>query len=221
MSVYSESRLGGFDMGVDCKRNEGLRGALEFVWIAVNRRRVWMKSRLGEIDLYPRRTLAFLVYLCVAWGTPAVAENVNMLKVGDFMQSFALEDQFGDPQRVDENTTLVLFSRDMEGGELLSSALKNKPTGYLPERRVVYVADISRMPDLVARLFALPKMRKRVYPMLLDREGRATKRLPDQKNHGTLIKLDKLRVVNIEFLGRAGEIEANIEKHEKIEILKP
>lgn len=68
------------------------------------------------------------------------------------------------------------------------------------------------MADLVTRSFALPKMRKRVYPMLLDREGRATKRISDEEKHGTLIELDKLRVVSIEFFGRAGETEANIEK---------
>ncbi|MCH2185627.1 FAD/FMN-containing dehydrogenase [Myxococcota bacterium] len=137
------------------------------------------------------------------------------------MEVLELEDQFGDPQRVDQATALVLFSRDMEGGELLSSALKDKPSEYLPERRAVYVADISRMPGLVARLFALPKMRKRAYPMLLDRKGKTTERLPDQKDHGTLIELDELKIVNVEFLADAGAIEARLEKQKRVETPSP
>ena len=180
-----------------------------------------MKIKRGRVDVSVGRILAVLIFLGVAWGNSAFSEEVNTLKIGDSIDTFTLEDQFGASQRVDKNTALVLFSRDMEGGELLSLALKDKPPDYLPERRAVYVADISEMPSFVARLFALPKMRKRAYPMLLDREGKVTKKFPDQKDHGTLIELNELKITNVEFFGDAGEIEARLEEKKEAETLEP
>jgi hypothetical protein len=180
-----------------------------------------VKTRQGGFDLSARRILAVLIFSCVAWGTSATSEESNTLKIGDSIDAFTLEDQFGDPQQVDKNTALVLFSRDMEGGELLSLALKNKPPEYLPERRAIYVADISGMPGFVARLFALPKMRTRAYPMLLDREGRVTKRLPDQEDQGTLIEVDELKITNVEFFGDVGEIKARLEESKFPKTLEP
>ncbi|MFP8875694.1 MAG: hypothetical protein VCB99_02025 [Myxococcota bacterium] len=131
--------------------------------------------------------------------------------MGDNVDGFELEDQFGKTHRVDESTGLILFSRDMDGGELLSAALEDKTAKFLADRQAVYVADISGMPGLVARLFALPKMRKRGYPMLLDREGEVTASLPDQEGSGTLIELDGLQIVHVESLSDADAISARLE----------
>ena len=158
-------------------------------------------------------SLSFWFPLCLmaGLGDSAGAEEPTPWSMGDTVNAFQLEDQFGKSDRVDEATGLILFSRDMDGGEVLSAALEGKNAEYLADRQAVYVADISGMPGLVARLFALPKMRKRGYPMLLDRDGEVTARLPDQEGSGTLIELDKLQIVGINFLSNAAELSTRLE----------
>ncbi len=46
----------------------------------------------------------------------------------------------------------------MDGAKLVNAALEGKPKGYLNERQAVFLADIRRMPSVIATLFALPKM---------------------------------------------------------------
>ena len=158
-------------------------------------------------------SLFLWVSLCltIGVGNSAGAEEPSPWSLGDTIEAFELEDQFGNTDRVDKTTGLILFSRDMDGGEVLSAALEGKSAEFLADRQAVYVADISGMPGLVARLFALPKMRKRGYPMMLDRDGEATARLPDQEGSGTLIELDKLQIVGINFLSNAAELSTRLE----------
>ena len=132
--------------------------------------------------------------------------------VGDILEPFTLEDQHGEERTVDASVEVILFSRDMKGGDFLKKGLEDVEPGYLESRNAVYVSDISAMPRLIARMFAIPSMRKRPYPMLLDRDGTATVRLPDEKDRATLIFLRELRVERIVHVTEASAVRAELEK---------
>lgn len=117
--------------------------------------------------------------------------------VGDTIEALILEDQHGERHPVDASVNVVLFSRDMKGGEVLKEGLADVAPGYLAAMKAVYVADISEMPGMVARMFAIPAMRDRPYSILLDRDGDTTARLPDVDGQATLIFLDRLTVQRI------------------------
>jgi hypothetical protein len=140
------------------------------------------------------RLWVLLAALPCVLAAPAAAEPYA---VGEKLTAFTLDDQHGEPHSVDASVDVILFSRDMDGGEVLKQGLEDAPEGYLAERKAAYVADISGMPALVARLFAVPSMRRRPYPMLLDRDGATTARLPDAPARATLIFCDDLTVTRI------------------------
>jgi hypothetical protein len=126
--------------------------------------------------------------------------------VGDRMEPFALEDQHGESRPVDESVAMVLFGRDMATDKIVKAAFEKVDAGALHARQVVYVADIEGMPRLVAKLFALPSMRKRGYPMLLDRDGKTTARLPDVAGTVTVLHLDRLKITRVEHLTEPAEV---------------
>lgn len=154
------------------------------------------------------RALAFVTFLF--FSVAAHAESETAYVVGDSISPISLEDQHGEIGAVDDSTRVVLFSRDMDGGKLLQAALTDVEASFLDESHVVYVSDISGMPSLVARLFALPKMRKRPYRMLLDRTGDATSRLPDVDAKATLIFLQSLRIERVEHVDDTEKIRASL-----------
>ena len=132
---------------------------------------------------------------------PAAAQGPTV--VPDRLEAFALEDQHGAPGRVDGSVRVLLLSRDMDGGSVVREALESKgenAAAYLSERGAVYVADVSRMPGFVRTLFALPAMRRRPYPMLLDTTGDVTRPLPSEEGRATLLWLEALRPLRIEFV---------------------
>lgn len=131
--------------------------------------------------------------------------------VGDRIEPFTLEDQHGDSRSVDASVKVILFSRDMDGGDFLKQGLADVEPGYLEGKQAVYVADISGMPGLIARMFAIPAMRDRPYPMLLDRDGTTTARLPDAEGQATLIFLDQLAVERIVHVTEAPAVRRELD----------
>ena len=128
--------------------------------------------------------------------------------VGDAIAEISLQDQHGKDGVVDGSTRILLFSRDMDGGKILEEALADTDEGFLAADNALYLSDISGMPSLVARLFAIPSMRKRPYPMLLDRSGDATQRIPDVDERATVIFLKSLTVERVEHVDSANGVRA-------------
>lgn len=128
--------------------------------------------------------------------------------VGSSIEPFELPDQHGETRRVDASRRVLLFTRDMQAGDVLKQALATDGKGLLDAARAAYVADVNAMPALVLRMFALRKMRQRPYPMLLDRDGKQTARLPAQPGKITLLVLDSLRIAELRYLASADEVRA-------------
>jgi hypothetical protein len=140
----------------------------------------------------------------------AGASGAEPYAVGDRIEPFDLRDQHDLEHRVDESTEIVLLSRNMAAGKVIKQALEAAGSEALRDRHAVYVADISGMPGLVARLFAIPSMRKRSYPMLLDRDGEASARLPDGGDRATLIRCNGLEITHIGHFEDPAELRSEL-----------
>jgi len=142
-----------------------------------------------------------LVGVAIGCGPLAALADDGPYVVGDRLERIALEDQHGAEHAIDGKTDVVLFTRDMDAGDIVKAALADTTSAQLDARSVVYVTDISAMPAMVARLFALPKMRKRPYSMLLDRDGDVTARFPARAGHATVLRMDDLEITAVEYVG--------------------
>lgn len=100
------------------------------------------------------------------------------MEPGERLAPWTLLDQFDAPYTLNDETHILLVARDMDGAKLVNAALEGQPKGYLEQRQAVFLADISRMPSVIATLFALPKMRDYNYRILLDRNARIAPRYP-------------------------------------------
>lgn len=156
------------------------------------------------------RPAALLAGTLLAASAVGLAPASEPYAVGDRIAAVTLEDQHGVERAVDESVALVLFARDMDAGDIVKQALAETDGEALAARHAVYVADISAMPGLVARMFALPRMRKRAYPMLLDRDGVATERFPAREGVVTLMRLDDLELEAVEFVADPAALAATL-----------
>ena len=102
----------------------------------------------------------------------------NALEVGERLAPWTLLDQFDQAFTLDSRTQTLLVARSMEAAKLVDAALQGQPKGYLEARHAVFLADIQRMPRLIAKMFAVPAMRDYSYRVILDRDGRVAPRYP-------------------------------------------
>jgi hypothetical protein len=118
-------------------------------------------------------------------------------EVGEVLEPFALTDQHGRQHSVDVSMRAILFTREMGAGDVAKQALAQGGAELLAAARAVYVSDLSGMPAAVRRLMALPRLRRRPYPILIDTDGAQTQRFPGGAGAPTLLVLEQLRLVEV------------------------
>jgi hypothetical protein len=129
-------------------------------------------------------------------------------RVGDEMVAIVLDDQHEVSRSIDGGTRQVLFTRDMDAGDAVKAALAENGAKLLDASGTVYLADISGMPGLVRRLFAMPGLRKREYSMVLDIEGEVTRRIPSEAGRATLVSLDRSKITSFAYLEKPEAVAA-------------
>ncbi len=133
----------------------------------------------------------------------APVQAAGVLAVGDPLPAMTLEDQHGSEHRVGEATRLLLFAPDQDAGEVARDALEGRSAEDLAAAGIAYVADISAMPGLVTRLFALPKMREYSFPVLLGREPGQSAHLPRRPGRVTVLEVQGGALAGVRYAGDA------------------
>ena len=136
----------------------------------------------------------------------------HALEIGERLAPWTLLDQHDQPFTLDDRTTTLLVARDMDGAKLLKQAMADQPKGYLEARHAVFVADIQRMPALIAKMFAVPAMRDYHYRVMLDREGRVASRYPGAEGQVLWLQLKDGRLLSQREYANAGDLREALEK---------
>ncbi len=158
------------------------------------------------MPINPRHPAAFILAALITTGLPAGAWAAP-LEAGQAAPALTLEDQHDKPLSVAPDTRVLLFSADRAASDLANEVLGRQAPGTLERRKVVYVADISGMPSLVTRMFALPALRALPFPIGLAREAAPVADLPRQKGAVTVIQLSAGRVAAVDYARDSARLE--------------
>ncbi|MDF3820827.1 hypothetical protein P3G55_13005 [Leptospira sp. 96542] len=134
------------------------------------------------------------------------AEETKTLVVGDTLPNISYTNQFEEISPLPENTTKVLFMADMDASKIIHPLLEKEGKGFLEKYNAVLISDIHRMPSLITKFVALPKMKSYPYNIRLVREEGLSNPFPRTKGSVTLILLQSGRVKKISESNMEAEI---------------
>lgn len=126
-----------------------------------------------------------------------VSMNALAAQVDQPVGEWTLLDQHEKAYTLNDDTRVLLIARSMAAAKLLNAAIEDQPAGYLEARRMVYVADIEKMPSLI-KLVAVPSMRSANYRIMLDQDGRVASRYDGDRDSVQWLELDKGRIAREE-----------------------
>lgn len=141
-------------------------------------------------------SLALVLALFMASGCSS-SPAVPPLSIGSLVDFSLLEDQRGNAFTHQATMSTVFFVNTMKGNALMRDTLKEINVTCLQDGRVVYLADISGMPGLIASLVAIPRMRDYPYPVWLDRNGLATSALPVEDDTVTVLTVKQAAITAV------------------------
>jgi len=134
-----------------------------------------------------------------------VATFANALSVGDSTPTFAIKDQFEKAHTIAADTKTILVAADKATSEIMRDYFLTKEKGFLEANKAYYVADISGMPSLIAKFFALPKMKKYPFSILLVDEDQ-TKEFTKKEGNITVYSVTDGKISDIKYIKNADEL---------------
>jgi hypothetical protein len=156
---------------------------------------------------------ALTALLCAfALSLPQAAKAAPLAE-GSSMPTMSLSDQHDKPVSVGPATRWMVFTAEKPVSDMVSAVLAAEPAGVADRLRLVYVADISGMPALVTRLFALPKLRELPFSIALVREPAQVAQvadIPRTAGSATVLRLEDGRVTQVATARQAAELRAQL-----------
>jgi len=132
--------------------------------------------------------------------------------VGEPVKTFDLQDQFGKHHSLNKMPKTLVMAFEKGTAATVDECLGKQNADYLPAHHTVYIADISPMPGFIAEAFALPKMRKYPYTVLLIRDEEFGLKFPAQEGKITLLRFEGNILRAVEYVTTADELKKAIEQ---------
>ncbi len=129
------------------------------------------------------------------------------LEVGSEWNLLEFTDQNEKKVNVTQETSSIFFVSDMDASKIVHEVLQSETEESLQKKKLIFISDIHRMPSLITRFIALPKMRGYSYPMALVREKDISNDIPREKGKVSVIALQKFKIVKIDFISTKEELQ--------------
>ncbi len=120
-------------------------------------------------------------------------------KIGDKIGTFSILNQHDKKVTIDDSIEKIIVSFEKDTGANINEYLSKKNPLFLKNNKAVFIANISGMPSIITKLFALPKMRKYDHEILLiyDEDD---KRFISKEEKSTLYTLKDGVIKSIDFI---------------------
>lgn len=128
-----------------------------------------------------------------------VATFANALNIGDATPTFEIKDQFDKKHVIASDTKTILVAADKDTSTILKEYFLAKDANFLTTNKAYYVADISGMPSLIAKFFALPKMKDYPFSVLLVDEEQ-TKSFTKKEDNITVYTVTNGKISDIKYV---------------------
>jgi len=135
------------------------------------------------------------------------------IEIGKKLKSYTFKDQFGKNHTLTNQVKKVIFVFTKTAGHLTRAYLKTKDVNYLQKRHIDFIADVSKMPSIIFKMFALPDFKKSKYPIMIikNKEKSQIFRNNEQKDAIMIINLNNKIVTNVKFVTNEIDLKNEID----------
>lgn len=117
-----------------------------------------------------------------------VSVRAGQLSVGDAVPAIVANDQHGAAFAITNGIRFLLVVKEMAAAKSANQKLAAAGAGFLEQHHAAYLMDIHTMPA-IARVFALPKLRKYPHRIVLVASADALAAFPAQPDRVTVLAL--------------------------------
>jgi hypothetical protein len=128
------------------------------------------------------------------------------------LNNYKYETPQGRQMKIPKSTQLLVIAFEKDTGALVNDYLATMDPFYMPKHRAVFIADINKMPSIITKMFALPKMQKYKHLVYLHYEEQFQNFVPHREEKITLARIKEGKVESISYISTKEELKAAIEQ---------
>jgi len=135
----------------------------------------------------------------------------NGFHLNENLDTFTLPDQFDKIHTINENIKTIIVSFEKGTGSDISKFLIKQDPDYLAKHSAVFIANISDMPTIITKLFAIPKMQSYKHKILLINDDN-DQRFVSKEEKSTVYKISNGVIIKIYFISSEEELRKAFEQ---------
>ncbi|WP_419673384.1 hypothetical protein [Aliarcobacter butzleri] len=128
------------------------------------------------------------------------------LKIEDKISNFSLIDQFDKIHTISNDIKIIIVTFQKDTLLMVNNFLSSKSPDFLENHKAIVINDISSTPNIITKMFTLPKLRDYKYSILLIYDENNTK-FTKQTGKITTYSLENGVIKDIRFLSSTYELE--------------
>ena len=156
-----------------------------------------------EINMFKKTMMFCLFSFSLVFSLNVVAEPI---KKGATLPSITLNNQHGKAIKINTDIKTLLFSVEKAPSQIINTFLVKQEANFLTKHKAYFVADISGMPSLISKMFAIPKMKKRPYDILLAKNKAQVDFIPHKKGFISVLKIATGKVLSVRFINNTEQL---------------
>jgi hypothetical protein len=133
--------------------------------------------------------------------------------VGKPLANYTFIDQFDKEHTLTKDVKKVIFVFTKSTGHFMRVYLNKQKDDYLKMRNIDFIADVSGMPSIIFKMFALPDLKKSKYSIMIIKNKQNSKRFRDekQKDFIMIISLKDKIVQNVKFVANETDLKNELD----------
>lgn len=135
-----------------------------------------------------------------------VSQNIT---IGKKIKPIKLKDQFDKNGTFSQDTKTLIFVFKKATGHTVNEFMKRQKDSFVKDNGLKIIADVSKMPSLIKKFFAIPDLQKSNYPILLIEDEELSKKYQNHQHveEIMIVTLDKLVVKKVTFLSNEKQLK--------------
>lgn len=124
------------------------------------------------------------------------------------LSAVSFNDQFEQPMTFGNDTKWVLFSSEKAAGKMVKESLNALELTDLAVHNGIYIADVSAMPSLITKMFAIPKMKDYAFKVAVVFDENKVANWPHQEDKVSAMLLENMEVKSVEYFDSTEALQA-------------
>lgn len=128
------------------------------------------------------------------------------------LSSFTYETPTGQQVEISKDVELIIVAFEKDIAMVINDYLDTQDASYLVKHNTIFIADVHKMPKMIAKIVALPKLQKYKHPIYLYYGNKLKDSVLKKEAKITLLHVEDEKIKEVSYISTQDELKIAIQR---------